>query len=90
MIKRIGWKTNDDLYFLGRNGYGKCSGLEIGILTEDVVSIEPLTSRAVVGRARITIPVDKIPAVIEALRDLEATAGSNKKLIRPPRPHAQG
>lgn len=53
--------------FLGRNGYCKCSGVQL-IGDPANVTITPLTSRNELGRCEITIPVEEIPNLIVALK----------------------
>lgn len=55
--------------FLGRNGYMKCSGIDLSSST-DVVTLSPLTSRGDVGRCNIEIPLDNLPEVIAKLQRL--------------------
>jgi hypothetical protein len=55
--------------FLGRNGEFKSIGLNIYPL-EDIISIRPITSRGLTGRARICIPVESLPKLIKILKKL--------------------
>jgi len=55
--------------FTGRNGTFKCAGVELIDYT-DRVQISPVTSKGNVGRCDIDIPVEDIPALIEALQDI--------------------
>lgn len=61
--------------FLGRNGMFAATGLEINpYLTADnhsVVVLEPVTSRGVIGRCNIEIPVEDIPSLIAELQALD-------------------
>lgn len=55
--------------FTGRNGYFKCSGIELLITCDDKVMLTPLTSRGEPARCDVTVPVEDIPALIEMLND---------------------
>lgn len=58
--------------FKGRNGVMKCSGVEVyrgGDLS--TMWLSPLTSRGVVGRCYIEVPVEDIPALIKAIREAQ-------------------
>lgn len=58
--------------FLGRNGYMKCSGLDLcqGGLRDDLVLLAPLTSRGHVGRCELEIQLEDLPALISGLQKL--------------------
>jgi len=65
-----------DVYssFLGRNGYFKQSGIEI--MDEDCsneIVLSPITSKKQIGRAFLTLPKDKIPEFIKALKSMVET-----------------
>lgn len=53
-----------DISFLGRNGFGMTSGLDVMLLTvhgkaqDAYVMISPLTSKGDIARCRIDIPAD--------------------------------
>jgi hypothetical protein len=53
--------------YLGRNGYGKCCGVEIWGDVE-TVRISPITSQGGVARCHIEIPNTELEKVIEVLR----------------------
>ncbi len=53
--------------FLGRNGYGKCSGVEL-FKANDTISLVPLTSRGEPARCSVLIPIKAIPRLIEELK----------------------
>jgi hypothetical protein len=57
---------------LGRNGYMKCSGLDLckGGLRDDLMLLSPLTSRGHVGRCELEIPLEDLPALIAGLQKL--------------------
>ena len=57
--------------FTGRNGYMKCSGIDILECT-DTVMIAPLTSKGNIGRCDITVPYESIPDLIEQLKAIKA------------------
>jgi hypothetical protein len=55
--------------FTGRNGYHKCSGIELWVMNgQQAVNIAPLTSKGVVGRCDIEVPLEDVPALIAALQ----------------------
>lgn len=60
------------LTFLGRNGAFKCTGIDISQIG-DRIMIMPYTSRNIVGRAYIEIPVKKLPEVIAHLKTFSKT-----------------
>ncbi len=56
--------------FLGRNGKFNCSGLHFTdnrLVGEDNISIEPITSKDLVGRCRIEIPREEVLKVADQL-----------------------
>lgn len=55
--------------FTGRNGLMKCSGIEIMPISNDRVILSPLTSKGIVGRCDIFIPVEDIPKLIQTLQN---------------------
>ena len=40
----IRWPVHEQICFLGRNGYGKCTGLEISG-SDEFVTLRPITSK---------------------------------------------
>lgn len=57
--------------FLGRNGYFLSTGTSIITLDAGtLVAIQPITSRGIVGRASIEIPIEAVPELIAALSKL--------------------
>jgi hypothetical protein len=71
---RIQFKNSDATFFLGRNGFFQCRGLDISscFVAGGVVSISPITSKGKVGRAMIDFPVNCIPALVELLQSIYA------------------
>jgi len=57
--------------FLGRNGRYKCDGVNVSRAEETVV-ISPLTSRGLVGRCEIELPISEVPALVVALQKVSA------------------
>ena len=50
-----------DLTYFGRNGTGKCTGLEVAVLGEDLhqrVMISPINSKGAAARCNIDLPTD--------------------------------
>jgi hypothetical protein len=62
VINTVRWPADDRLHFLGRNGIGKCTGLEI-FQHEDVVELQRITSKDGTGRCRLCIPTAAIPQI---------------------------
>lgn len=65
MLKIITFKRNTA--FLGRNGYFKCSGLEIS-RDGDLVQLQPVTSKGLTGRCLIEIPAEHVVEVLRAMK----------------------
>lgn len=58
-----------DLYFLGRNDYARMCGVVITpLLSTKTIHIEPITSRGIVGRCSMQIPLNQVGEFIDALR----------------------
>lgn len=55
--------------FTGRNGYMKCSGINL-LRQENSVLLAPLTSRGCIGRCDVEIPLEDLPALIAGLQAL--------------------
>jgi hypothetical protein len=72
-FETIKWKSKVS-HFLGRNGYGKVTGLEIHKSNYNpngeagAVWFTPITSKGVVARCEFTVPMEDIPNVIETLK----------------------
>jgi hypothetical protein len=72
MIETIRWKPNDRLRFLGRNGTGRCTGIEV-FHNDGVVFLRPFTSKNEAGRCEIAVPVTALPqlaAVLHAVKPM--------------------
>ena len=66
MITNIHWPVCEDRLFLGHNGHGKCTGLEISQF-EGVVEIRPITTKNVIGSAHLCLPITSMPQMIKTL-----------------------
>ena len=77
MDKTVRWPRDERLTFLGRNGYGLCTGLYF-FAFDDVVELRPITSKGAIGRAQISVPTSAIPGVIAILRDFRRAARQNQ------------
>ena len=53
--------------FLGRNGEFKSIGLDIAQFG-DHINIRPITSKNLIGRAKIAIPIESLPKLIKILK----------------------
>ena len=82
MNECVRWPRDERLNFLGRNGYGLCTGLDV-FAFDQVVELRPITSRNRIGRAEICVPVAAIPAVIALLRDFRRVARQNQLANKP-------
>ncbi len=74
-IKYATWTVTDNTWFVGRNGMGKCAGVELLPCTHDVskgVIISPLTSKGNVANCSIKIPFESLPQIIENLQTILA------------------
>lgn len=80
MINHVEFKNDpSDPYYKGRNGDGKCRGLEIWNSTADLVVIEPINSKGNIANCVITFPKNKLEEVIEALKKLRDQPEPKKK-----------
>jgi len=66
---------NPSVCFLGRNGVGKCTGVELRVherprAADDSLDVQPLTSKGIPGTCSIEVPVAFLPAFAAALVDL--------------------
>jgi hypothetical protein len=69
MNTTIRWPRAERLLFLGRNGYGLCTGLDI-FEFEGVVELRPITSKDRIGRAEICVPIAALPRLLQALKGI--------------------
>lgn len=58
--------------YLGRNGIGKCTGIELldARPLYHEVWISPINSKDNVARCQISVPVEDIPEIIKALQEM--------------------
>lgn len=61
--------------FTGRNGFMKCSGIDLLETSDKTVMLSPITSKGTIGRCDISVPVESIPALIAALEQLKGSNG---------------
>ena len=57
------------VHFTGRNGNFKQTGLTVE-RSNKVITLQPITSRSLIGRCSQQIPLDHVPLLIEALQQL--------------------
>lgn len=69
MIETIRWKSHERLVFLGRNGTGFCTGIEL-FHDDGVLSLQPITSKDLLARCEITMPMSALPRLIKALQQI--------------------
>jgi hypothetical protein len=73
MKTSIYWKSKTS-HFLGRNGYGKVTGLEISKTdynpedSGNVVWFTPITSKGSPARCEFSVPTEDIPELIKFLK----------------------
>jgi hypothetical protein len=69
MITEIKW-IGEETVALGRNGYMKCKGAEVFTHSDNKkISISPITSKGMVGRSFIEIPLSDIDMVCWVLQE---------------------
>lgn len=66
-IRKILWK-GETTNFTGRNGFMKCSGVEVLPASEGEIILSPLTSKGAVGRCDIWLELESVPELITALQ----------------------
>ncbi len=80
MITAIRWQADEALHFLGRNGIGKCTGLQI-FHFDEFVELQPFTSKDILGRCHVRLPVAAIPKMIELLASIDPGWGERVPAI---------
>jgi len=66
----VSWGNDQHTHFVGRNGCFKCSGITVQTTDGDnLLGLEPLTSRGFTGRCCIEIPASAIDGLIAALQE---------------------
>jgi hypothetical protein len=73
---------NQEAHFLGRNGQFKASGVNVDLQPgvkcgEGVITLTPFTSKGILGRCSIEIPVEIAGELASALR--KAVKETNRK-----------
>lgn len=70
-VVKLLWANGLITRFLGRNGVGKCSGVEVYYSDWDnTVTLSPYTSKGEIARCSITIPASEVKGLIEALKEV--------------------
>lgn len=78
-ILKMTWERTTN--FTGRNGYAKCKGLDLQTLDHnESLLLAPLTSRGVIGRCDIEIPLESLPELVAKLQAL--IAHRTKRAVR--------
>jgi len=69
----------DETTYLGRNGRGRCIGIEVfkAIPAYEEVWISPINSKKSIARCEIIIPVKDIPEIIKALQEIQEDNDAN-------------
>jgi hypothetical protein len=57
--------------FLGRNGSGKCVGVNVLHTADNSIMLEPITSRGLIGRCFIEVPDEAIDGLITLLEQVK-------------------
>lgn len=77
-IKKKEFMNNEELkfkrhvHFQGRNGWFQSIGLAIfQVQNEDVINIQPITTKEKVGNCMIEIPIEEIDNLIEILNKIK-------------------
>lgn len=67
----------DTPQYLGRHGYASCTGLDLERLGyyNPVIRIWPVNSRHEIGRCFVEVPVEVVPALVQALSKLSSDDG---------------
>jgi hypothetical protein len=73
----VRWPADERLFFLGRNGIGKCTGLDI-FEFEGVLELRPVTSKNQIGRAQLNLPVTAVPRLVKSLVRLHRRAAKQR------------
>jgi len=70
-MNKVSFKTNTS--FLGKNGMFKCTGVNVTRADfnneKPYITIAPITSKEVIGRCMIRVPVENIPDLIKLLQE---------------------
>lgn len=79
---RVAFERRETIYN-GRNGEGRCVGIDITRKGKDLVYIQPVTSRGKTSDAcRITIPFEEIDNVIESLERMKGRQEAQEQFSR--------
>jgi len=86
MIKDIKYATT--VNFVGRNGFFKQTGISVQSVGQ-VITLQPFTSRGVIGNGFLEIPLDSVDEVINALRSAKSNSTPFKvgQLVQGPMGH---
>lgn len=72
--ERIFFGETLDCGYMGRNGFGKISGLDVTLScnhTEELVYLQPIQSRGAIANCMIRFPKAVLPKIIHALQQME-------------------
>jgi hypothetical protein len=69
MTKLMKYKNPDGCFYMGRNGTGKCKGLEV-IDWGEIFMISPINTNGNTHSNYIEIPFEEIPNLIVILQEL--------------------
>jgi hypothetical protein len=78
MFENVRWEPHERLVSLGRNGTGRCTGIEL-FHNDGVVSHQPITSKNQLARCEITMPMSAVPSLIAALKTISIQSTQLRK-----------
>ena len=73
-------KFDEEAVYVGRNGTGRQSGLEVELVGDRVV-LEPVNSKGNTANCQIAVPVCNLGDVIAALQQLKAEYERKNRIV---------
>jgi hypothetical protein len=64
-------KYDKTVSFIGRNGLGKCKGIDVSKCHKDYLTLSPIRSIGGTGNCQIEIPLENIDDLVRALFDMK-------------------
>jgi hypothetical protein len=78
MLKTVRYAPSASLCYKGRNGVGRCIGVEVMASTPDLILITPISSKHTSGACWLQVPVSSVKELIALLQEAHET-------LEPPR-----
>jgi len=75
--------ADERLCFLGRNGIGLCTGLDV-FEFDGVVELRPITSKNQIGRAQLSLPLTAVPRFVKSLARIHRKSQNSGREGCPP------